>query len=204
MQCHAIQCNKCNTIQYNAIPFIINNCWRSVPLPSGQYMAIFVIVVVFVAFVVYVGIVATSLGSARAPRKEHFKQLKFSNQPFLSTCSILFFPSREKRLLVKPAKQVTPATFPLEQPWLFLKKLVCRRYTCCSCFENCPSFIHSQQLAITQPNPIHLLEVTCRNNPPSSPRCRCNSCRSAWTDRRQTQVRTQSPTQGSQWHTLTS
>ena len=51
-------------------------------------MAIFVIVVVFVAFVVYVGIVATSLGSARAPRKEHFKQLKFSNQPFLSPCSI--------------------------------------------------------------------------------------------------------------------
>ena len=75
-----------------------------------------VIVVVVVAFLVFVGIVATSLGSARAPRKEHFKQLKFSNQPFLSTCSILFFPSREKRLLVKPAKQVMPATFSLEQP----------------------------------------------------------------------------------------
>ena len=45
MQYHAI---PCNTMQYNAIPCnhaipcIINNCWRSVPLPSGQYMAIFI------------------------------------------------------------------------------------------------------------------------------------------------------------------
>ena len=38
MQYYAIQCI---TKQYHAIPFIINNCWRSVPLPCGQYMAIF-------------------------------------------------------------------------------------------------------------------------------------------------------------------
>ena len=31
----------CNTMQYHAIPCIIINCWRSVPLPCGQYMAIF-------------------------------------------------------------------------------------------------------------------------------------------------------------------
>ena len=30
-----------NTMQYHAIPCIINNCWRSVPLPCGRYMAIF-------------------------------------------------------------------------------------------------------------------------------------------------------------------
>ena len=47
MQYHAIPCNTlqyhaipCNTMQYYSIPFIINNCWRSVPLPCGQYMAI--------------------------------------------------------------------------------------------------------------------------------------------------------------------
>ena len=38
MQYHAI---SCNTMQYHAIPCIINNCWQSVPLPCGQYMAIF-------------------------------------------------------------------------------------------------------------------------------------------------------------------
>ena len=44
MQFHAILCNTmqcqpipCNTSQYHAIPYIINNCWRSVPLRSGQY-----------------------------------------------------------------------------------------------------------------------------------------------------------------------
>ena len=34
MQYHVI---PCNTMQYNVIPCIINNCWRSVSLPSGQY-----------------------------------------------------------------------------------------------------------------------------------------------------------------------
>ena len=38
MQYHAI---SCNTMQYHAIPCIINNCWWSVPLPCGQYRAIF-------------------------------------------------------------------------------------------------------------------------------------------------------------------
>ena len=47
-----------------------------------------VVVVVVVAFVVVVGTVATSLFGSIAPRKEHFKQLKFSNQAFLSPCSI--------------------------------------------------------------------------------------------------------------------
>ena len=44
MQYHAIPCNtmqyyaiQCNTMQYHAILFIINNCWRSIPLPCGQY-----------------------------------------------------------------------------------------------------------------------------------------------------------------------
>ena len=44
MQYHAIPCNTmqyhaipCNTMQYHAIPWNINNCWRSVPLPCGQY-----------------------------------------------------------------------------------------------------------------------------------------------------------------------
>ena len=54
MQSHAKPCNTmqyyaipCNTMQYyaiqnnampyHAIPCIINNCWRSVPLPCGQY-----------------------------------------------------------------------------------------------------------------------------------------------------------------------
>ena len=34
MQDNAI---ACNTMQYPAIPCIINNCWRSGPLPCGQY-----------------------------------------------------------------------------------------------------------------------------------------------------------------------
>ena len=41
---HAISCNTmqynaipCNIMQYHAIPCIINNCWRSVSLPCGQY-----------------------------------------------------------------------------------------------------------------------------------------------------------------------
>ena len=34
MQYHAI---PCNTMQYHAITWNINNCWRSVPLPCGQY-----------------------------------------------------------------------------------------------------------------------------------------------------------------------
>ena len=38
MQYHA---TPCNTLQYPAIPCIINYCWRSVPLPCGQYKAIF-------------------------------------------------------------------------------------------------------------------------------------------------------------------
>ena len=44
MQYNAIPCNTmqyhaipCNTMQYHAIQCIINNCWRSVPLPCGQY-----------------------------------------------------------------------------------------------------------------------------------------------------------------------
>ena len=44
MQYHAIPCNtmqyyaiQCNAMLYHAIPCIINNCWRSVPLPCGQY-----------------------------------------------------------------------------------------------------------------------------------------------------------------------
>ena len=44
MQYHVIPCNTmqyhaipCNTMQYHAIPWNINNCWRSVPLPCGQY-----------------------------------------------------------------------------------------------------------------------------------------------------------------------
>ena len=43
MQYHAI---PCNTMQYHAIPCIINNCLRSAPLPSGQYKAIFLFVLV--------------------------------------------------------------------------------------------------------------------------------------------------------------
>ena len=34
MQYHAI---LCDTMQYHAIPCYIYNCWRSVPLPCGQY-----------------------------------------------------------------------------------------------------------------------------------------------------------------------
>ena len=46
MQYHAIPCYTMqyhvipyNTMQYLAIPCIIYKCWRSVPLPCGQYMA---------------------------------------------------------------------------------------------------------------------------------------------------------------------
>ena len=56
MQYHAIPCNimqyhamPCNNMQYHAIPCIINNCWRSVPLPCGQYMAIFLFLPVYAA-----------------------------------------------------------------------------------------------------------------------------------------------------------
>ena len=38
MQYHAI---PCNTMQNHAISCMLSNCWRSVPLPCGQYMAIF-------------------------------------------------------------------------------------------------------------------------------------------------------------------
>ena len=42
MQCHA---TLWQTLAYSGIPWhnqcIISNCWRSVPLPCGQYMAIF-------------------------------------------------------------------------------------------------------------------------------------------------------------------
>ena len=38
MHYHAI---PYNTMQYHAIPCIINNCWRSVSLPCGQYKAMF-------------------------------------------------------------------------------------------------------------------------------------------------------------------
>ena len=44
IQYHVVPCNtvqyhavQCNTMQYHAISWIINNCWRSVPLPCGQY-----------------------------------------------------------------------------------------------------------------------------------------------------------------------
>ena len=47
MQYPAISCNTmqyyaipCNTMQYHTLPCIINNCWRSLPLPCGQYIAI--------------------------------------------------------------------------------------------------------------------------------------------------------------------
>ena len=49
MQYRAIPCNTmqyhaipCNIMQYHARPWMLNNCWRSVPLPCGQYMAIFI------------------------------------------------------------------------------------------------------------------------------------------------------------------
>ena len=38
MQYHSLQSN---TMKLHAIPCIIINCWSSVPLPCGQYMAIF-------------------------------------------------------------------------------------------------------------------------------------------------------------------
>ena len=48
MQYHAIPCTTmqyhaigCKSMQYHAIPCIINNCLMSVPLPCGQYKAIF-------------------------------------------------------------------------------------------------------------------------------------------------------------------
>ena len=41
-QCRAI---PCNTIQHHAIPCIINNCWRSVPLPCGQYNGHFLLII---------------------------------------------------------------------------------------------------------------------------------------------------------------
>ena len=48
-QYHAIPCNtmqyysiQSNTMKLKPIPCIIINCWRSVPLPCGQYMAIFI------------------------------------------------------------------------------------------------------------------------------------------------------------------
>ena len=48
MQYNAMHCNAmyyravpCNTMQYHAIPCLIYTCWRSVPLPCGQYKAIF-------------------------------------------------------------------------------------------------------------------------------------------------------------------
>ena len=57
MQYYAIPCNTmqyhailCNTMQHQAISCIINNCWRSVPLPCGQYMAIFKTYLVFITF----------------------------------------------------------------------------------------------------------------------------------------------------------
>ena len=40
LQYHAI---PCITMQYHAIPCMPSNCWRSVPLPCGQYMAIFIL-----------------------------------------------------------------------------------------------------------------------------------------------------------------
>ena len=50
MQYHVIPCNtmqyyaiQCNTLHYHLIPCIFNNCWWSVPLPCGQYMAIFIL-----------------------------------------------------------------------------------------------------------------------------------------------------------------
>ena len=46
---HAIPCNSmqyyailCNTMQYHAIACMLNTCWRSVPLPCGQYKAILI------------------------------------------------------------------------------------------------------------------------------------------------------------------
>ena len=45
MPCNAMQyyAIPCNSMQYHAIQCIINSCWRSVPLPCGQYKAIFFI-----------------------------------------------------------------------------------------------------------------------------------------------------------------
>ena len=37
MQYHAKLCNTMHTMLCHAITCIINNCWRSVPLPCGQY-----------------------------------------------------------------------------------------------------------------------------------------------------------------------
>ena len=61
MQYHAIPCNimqynaiSCNFMQYHAILCIIINCWRSVPLPCGQYKAIFYLVLFGSDFLKYV------------------------------------------------------------------------------------------------------------------------------------------------------
>ena len=79
-------------MQYNAIPCIINNCWRSVPLPCGQYMAIFngVLLVVqnierFYAvfgslFVIYVSVPVSWL-SYKSPILELPIKKDFPNQP---------------------------------------------------------------------------------------------------------------------------
>ena len=60
MQYHAIQCNTlhyhiipCYTMQYHAIPCPINNCWRSIPLPCGQYKAIFTITIITIITLLY-------------------------------------------------------------------------------------------------------------------------------------------------------
>ena len=64
----------------------LKKCLLSVIVVVVVVVVLVVVVVVVVSFVVVFGRVATS--GATAPRKEHFKQLKFSNQAFLSPCSI--------------------------------------------------------------------------------------------------------------------
>ena len=61
VQYHAIQCNtmqyysiQSNTMKLKPIPCIIINCWRSVPLPCGQYKAIFYLVLFGSDFLKYV------------------------------------------------------------------------------------------------------------------------------------------------------
>ena len=78
-QYNAIQCN---TIQHHAVPCIINNCWRSVPLPCGQYKAIFD----FLASTFVQLITIPSLYShwnQKSPQilKEKMKQILFSRWP---------------------------------------------------------------------------------------------------------------------------
>ena len=60
-QYHAIPCNtmqyysiQSNTMKLHAIPCTIINCWRSVPLPCGQYKAIFYLVLFGSDFLKYV------------------------------------------------------------------------------------------------------------------------------------------------------